>query len=77
MKTLVLGEFDLQNMIHQMGVDRFMDELIHRIHCAFVEFDTDFVDIPQRNGFHYENPTGLVEWMPLHQKGHRVVMKLV
>ena len=55
-----------------------MDELIYRLEKAFVDFDATKSDIPVRAGFHYEKPEqGLVEWMPIHNIGDQVVVKMV
>ena len=55
-----------------------MDTLIERLEETMYKFDPARIDIPARSGFHYEQPkSGLVEWMPLYQKGSKVVIKLV
>ena len=54
-----------------------MDSLIHRIDTEFRSFDAAKTTTPQRSGFNYHSPTGLVEWMPLHHVGNEVVIKIV
>ena len=77
MQTLILDAADLQRLVVRVGIDQLMDELIARIQHAFIAFDATATEIPQRSGFHYGSPTGLIEWMPLHQRGDKVLMKLV
>lgn len=77
MLTLVLDSRDLQQIIRDAGIDTVVDKMIQRLQNAFVAFDPIQTQTPERTGFHYENPTGLIEWMPLHQQGDKVVMKLV
>jgi ornithine cyclodeaminase/alanine dehydrogenase-like protein (mu-crystallin family) len=77
-KTLVIASQDIETIIHHLGIDRVMDELIERTHQAFLAFDPAQTEIPTRSGFHYTTPhTGLVEWMPLYKKEAEVVIKVV
>jgi ornithine cyclodeaminase/alanine dehydrogenase-like protein (mu-crystallin family) len=77
MHTLILDAASLQQLVVQVGVDRLMDDLIDRLHQGFREYDPNVTEIPQRTGFHYEDPTGLIEWMPLYRRADRVFMKVV
>ena len=77
MQTLILDETDLGQIVARIGIDRFMDLMIDRLAVGFREFDDTQTEIPARSGFHYDDPTGLIEWMPLHQRGDKVLMKLV
>lgn len=77
MQTLILDEQDLRQLVRQVGIDCLMDELTERLRRAFVDHDSQQTEIPPRDGFHYEMPTGLIEWMPLHQQGRCVLMKMV
>lgn len=77
MKTLVLDQSTLQTLVRRVGIDALMDELITRIRTAFEQFDGEATVIPERTGFHYQSPTGLIEWMPLHERGDSVLMKMV
>ena len=77
MNTLVLDETALQQLVLRIGVDVLMDNLIDRTAKAFADYDPSATVIPQRTGFHYQSPTGLVEWMPLHECGESVLMKVV
>ncbi|MEM1324805.1 MAG: ornithine cyclodeaminase family protein [Bacteroidota bacterium] len=77
-QTLVIASQDIETIIHHLGIDRVMDELIERTHHAFLTFNPEQTQIPTRSGFHYTTPhTGLVEWMPLYKKEEEVVIKVV
>jgi L-lysine cyclodeaminase len=73
--TLLLTHDDIAQLVDRVGADRVMDELIERLNRAFASFDDLMFDVPARAGFH--DTSGLVEWMPLHQRGHSVLMKMV
>lgn len=77
MQTLILNSVDLQRIVSHVGIDDLMDETIRRLREAFVGFDPKSCITPQRTGFHYSSPPGLIEWMPLFQRGSKVLMKLV
>ena len=77
-RTLVLSKNDIQEIILHNGLNRIMDMTIERLESAILSFSENETDIPSRAGFHYELPqSGLVEWMPLYQKGHQVMIKVV
>lgn len=76
--TLVLSKNDIHEIILDHGLNRIMDMTIERLESAIISFSDYETDIPSRAGFHYESPqSGLVEWMPLYQKGHQVMIKIV
>ncbi len=78
MQTRVLRARDITDMASRLGFDALMDRMIERLRGAFVDYDPAAVDIPVREGFNYEKPAlGLVEWMPVHQRGGPVVIKMV
>ena len=78
MKTLLLSNNDLHEIVARVGIDQLMDELISRITAALASFDEARTEIPVRSGFHYETPVaGLIEWMPLLEKQRSVLMKIV
>lgn len=77
MHTLILSATDLQQVIQEVGADQFMDELIQRLRHAFTSYEPSQTETPQRAGFHYTDPTGLIEWMPIHQRGKEVLIKIV
>ncbi len=77
-KTLVLSSEDVQEIVRKKGLDEVMDALIERLTAAVSSFNPDKTDIPARSGFNYESPkVGLIEWMPLYNKGKDVVIKVV
>jgi ornithine cyclodeaminase/alanine dehydrogenase-like protein (mu-crystallin family) len=77
-KTLVLPQNDVQDIVRHFGVDAVMDDLIKKLTVAIAQLDKEQTIIPIRSGFNYEGPQpGLVEWMPLYDKGRQVVIKLV
>ncbi len=77
-KTLILTGDDVISIVEKFGLNQLMDSLIDRLTSTIENFDTSKTEIPIRSGFSYksENP-GLVEWMPVHQKGKEVVIKIV
>lgn len=55
-----------------------MDLMIERMRSRFVEHDPDTVEARSRDGFRYDKPAlGLIEWMPTHEIGGPVVIKMV
>lgn len=76
--THVLTSQDIERIILHVGIHPIMDALISGLEQAIFSFDPQQIEIPVRSGFHYQAPTmGLVEWMPLHQQGKQVVIKVV
>ena len=77
--TLVLTGQDIERIIFKLGIDEVMDQLIHRMHDAFLNFDKSNILSPIRSGFNYESPrTGLIEWMPLRNISQdEIFMKIV
>lgn len=55
-----------------------MDLMIERLRRRFDEHDPSTVLARKRDGFRYDKPAlGLVEWMPTHELGGPVVVKMV
>lgn len=77
MKTFVLNSTDLKRVVAATGIDSLMDQMIYRLKQAFISYDPKSLETPQRSGFNYQNPIGLVEWMPIHQVGEKVTIKVV
>lgn len=78
MSTLLLSPIDVQEIVRRVGVDALMGELTARLGAALAEFEPEKTEIPIRTGFNYRSPHfGLIEWMPLMQRGERVLMKSV
>ncbi len=78
MRTRVLGADDMAALLETVGRDRFMDLMIERLRGRFRDHDDDAVQARARDGFRYEKPSlGLLEWMPTHEIGGPVVVKMV
>ncbi len=77
-KTIVLSAEDVNTIVEKFGFNKLMDILIDRLTHTIHNYDPETLKIPIRSGFNYtaENP-GLIEWMPVHQKGEEVVIKVV
>lgn len=76
--TRVLDVSDLAAVIADVGVDRFMDEMISCLRHAFATFDPTLTEHQVRRGFSYERPElGLIEWMPTMAVGDVVSVKTV
>ncbi len=77
-KSTILTALDIQSIITEYGLDNVMDNLIERMEQEIKSFHPDKIEIPARAGFNYNVPNiGLVEWMPLYQKGNKVTIKIV
>ncbi|HUF09115.1 MAG TPA: ornithine cyclodeaminase family protein [Rhodothermales bacterium] len=77
-ETLLLSGDDVRCLVRRTGLDETMDVLIGRLRRAFMDYDTDAVTVPVRDGFSYRRPeTGLIEWMPCYSVGSDVAIKVV
>lgn len=77
MRTLILDSISVRQIIHQIGLNPLMDELIDRLKNALANFDPQQFSIPARDGFDYVQPyPGLLEWMPLHTE-NQITIKTV
>lgn len=78
MKTQVLGADDMAQLFQKVGRDALMDLMIERLRGRFADHEDDGVDVRTRDGFRYDKPAlGLLEWMPTHELGGPVVIKMV
>ncbi len=78
MKTKILTAADIRVLIEQVGLDELLDLLIDRLRRRFDEHDPTTVDVRTRAGFRYDKPAlGLLEWMPVHELGGPIVIKMV
>ncbi|MEM7103984.1 MAG: ornithine cyclodeaminase family protein [Bacteroidota bacterium] len=76
--SLILTGEDMQQIVLNRGLNAIMDDLITRMETAIINFDPSETEIPIRSGFNYEKPyPGLIEWMPLHKKGGKILIKIV
>lgn len=78
MQTIILSVDDIREIVLNVGLDRLMSEMIRRLATAFETYSTDRTVTPPRSGFHYIHPKlGLIEWMPVMERGNRVTIKTV
>ncbi len=78
MKTKILGAEDMATLLRTVGPDRLMDLTLDALRRRFAEHDDDTVEVRTRDGFRYDKPDlGLIEWMPTHERGGPVVIKMV
>lgn len=77
-KTTILSSHDVNSIVSAYGLDRLMDTLIERTYKSIKDYNPEQTEIPIRSGFNYNTDLpGLVEWMPVHEKGKEVVIKVV
>jgi len=78
MHTRLLAAADIALLLDTVGRDNFMDLTIERMRSRFAAHDEAEVDSRARDGFRYDKPAlGLIEWMPTHEVGGPVVVKMV
>jgi len=78
METVIFSVDDLRRIIHHVGLDRLMDEVIEELTVACRQYDETKSSVPVRGGFHYRSPNvGLLEWMPAIEYGRQAVIKMV
>ena len=78
MKTRILAGADISRLLEIVGRDEFMDLMIERLRARFLDHSVDSVEVRARDGFRYDKPDlGLIEWMPTHETGGPVVVKMV
>jgi ornithine cyclodeaminase/alanine dehydrogenase-like protein (mu-crystallin family) len=78
MKTLLLRAEDLSALLATLGPDEVMDRMIEALRRRFTDHDPELQESRARDGFRYDKPAhGLVEWMPTHEVGGPVVVKMV
>ena len=77
-RALFLSPHDITSIAEAVGIDTLMDDLVDRLHHAFIQFDSSKTQIPNRQGFSYSHPRlGLLEWMPILDVGSQMLMKMV
>lgn len=78
METQLLAARDLAKLVEIVGRDQFMDLMIDRLRARFADHDRERCEVRVRDGFRYDKPAlGLLEWMPTHELGGPVVIKMV
>lgn len=76
--TVIVDVEDLSLILHDVGLDGFLDELIEELSERIGAFDEEAVSQHIRTGFSYSVPEhGLVEWMPAMLNGEVVAVKTV
>lgn len=76
--TRVLVSDDLAELVRIVGRDQLMDLMMERMRERFRDHDPAVVDVRDRDGFRYSKPEiGLLEWMPTHEIGGPIVVKMV
>ncbi len=77
-KTAVFDIHALGQVIRDVGLDEFLDQLIEKMTHAFIAFDPEKTQSRMRAGFSYSDPRlGLVEWMPVRSVEDVVAVKTV
>ncbi len=75
---LHLGHQHISQLIDTVGLHQFVDGLAQRMRDAMINVCRDQIETPRRSGFQYTAPTtGLIEWMPAHEVGRTVSVKMV
>ncbi len=78
MKTRLLAAADLSHLLEVVGRHELMDLMIEQLRARFLDHAADAVEVRARDGFRYDKPNlGLIEWMPTHEVGGPVVVKMV
>ena len=76
--TKIFGPEDISRAARILGFDAMMRQMIERLQQDFSKYDKASTPIPLRDGFHYDSPApGLIEWMPVMERGRHALMKLV
>ena len=78
MKTRLLQVRDIEKIVHAVGLNQLMDNLLSQLEETLRTYQPEQVNIPIRDGLHYRNPDlGLLEWMPACVNGRDISIKLV
>ncbi len=78
METIILSVNDIRQIIHHIGLDTLMDQMIARLTASIEVYDEERTIVPPRSGFQYTEPhLGLIEWMPVMEMGNTVTVKTV
>ncbi len=74
----MLASRDMVELLRVVGRDALMDLMIERLTSRFEQHDPATVEFRDRDGFRYDKPAlGLLEWMPTHEIGGPIVIKMV
>jgi ornithine cyclodeaminase/alanine dehydrogenase-like protein (mu-crystallin family) len=76
--TRLLRADDMVALFREVGRDALMDLMIEELRRTFRDHRHEDVEARTRDGFQYTKPDlGLLEWMPTHEIGGPVVVKMV
>ena len=76
--TLILSSNTVEEIVRHYGLDTVLRRLVDRLEAAMTRHDPARTVTPARSGFHYDRPhAGLIEWMPIHERGRDVTIKVV
>lgn len=76
--ALVIGHDELTTVLEAVGRDTLMDTMIERLHEALVDAVGGLNGTPAREGFQRgRDDSGVLEWMPHHDPGRSVTIKIV
>ena len=74
MNTLVITSRDVKEILSRVGADFLMDKMIAGLEKAFKNYDKNFTEVKQRNGFtHHGEYPSILEWMPVSEQGMATV----
>ena len=78
MKTIILSLDDIRTIVRHVGSNVLMDDVVRRLLLVCRDFEQQKFEVPERDGFEYSLPRmGLLEWMPVMQKGSCATLKVV
>jgi L-lysine cyclodeaminase len=78
LQTLFISNADVATLAYTMGMDELMDQVIDALEAALVDHAMSGDALTARSGFIYSSPVpGALEWMPFHEAGRSVTVKLV
>ncbi|NJB85989.1 ornithine cyclodeaminase/alanine dehydrogenase-like protein (mu-crystallin family) [Lewinella marina] len=76
--TLILPARAVELIVRYYGADEILGRLVERLEGTMSTYAPERSVTPARSGFHYLHPRpGLVEWMPIHELGRDVTIKVV
>lgn len=75
MDTLILSVQDIRHIVGCIGLDELVDEVIDTLETVCLGHDKTILEIPARAGLVEDH--GLLEWMPVGERGRHATIKLV
>jgi ornithine cyclodeaminase/alanine dehydrogenase-like protein (mu-crystallin family) len=78
MQSVFLSVDDIRRVVHAVGRDRLMDDVIAEIRACCRTYRSSGSESPVRAGIEYLRPAvGLLEWMPFKDGAGRITIKIV